>query len=222
MAVHTRFFALAAAGALAFTGVATATPAGALSEPETNDFLGQLTRTYNDPTGPADNNAYDFDIVTKAVLATGADATLASLPAFTLFAPNDRAFEVLAFLHGALGKRHRFGATVNEAKVYKALVAKLGVDKIRKVLLHHVLPNARVTGQQVLAGPRTQRLTMASTQKLGVTVLSRNTMFPVVVLRDADARPLNDQIVKSKIDVVKTDNAVVHGISGVLHPTLKL
>lgn len=220
MSVRTRSFTFAAAGALAFTGIAAAPPAGALSQPETSDFLGQLTRSYNDPTGPADNNAYDFDIVTKAVLATGADATLASLPAFTVFAPNDRAFEVLAFRVGALGKNHRFGAKVDEAKVYNALVAKLGVDTIRKVLLYHVAPGVRVTGQQVLAGPRTQKLTMANTQKLGVTVLSRNAAFPVVVLGDKDGRPLNDQVVKSKIDVVKTDNAVVHGISDVLMPKL--
>ncbi len=220
MPFRTRPFALAAAGALALTGLAPWSPAGALSQPETDDFLGQLTRTYNDPTGPADNNAYDFDIVTKAVLVTGADATLTSLPAFTVFAPNDRAFEVLAFRLGALSKSHRFGATVDEAKVYNALVAKLGVDKIRKVLLYHVLAGQRMTGEQLLAGPRTRKITMANTQKLRVTVLSRNAAFPVIILGDKDGRPLNDQVVKSKIDVVSTDNAVVHGISNVLLPTL--
>ncbi len=218
MSIRTRLSVLAATGALAVVSVGAAAPAQALTEQETGSFLGQLTATYNDPTGPADNNPYDFDIVTKAVLATGADATLASLPAFTVFAPNDRAFEVLANRVGALGPNHRFGATVDEAKVFNGLVTKLGVDKIRQVLLYHVLPNAKVTGKQVLSGPFFQRLTMANGQKLGVTVLSRSASFPVIVLNDRDGRFFNDQVVKSKIDVVQTDNTVVHGISDVLLP----
>lgn len=220
MSIRTRLSALAAAGTLVLTGAALGAPAQALTEQETGDFLGQLTRTYNDPTGPADNNPYDFDIVTKAVLATGADSTLASLPAFTVFAPNDRAFEVLAARLGALGPNYRFSATVDEARVFNALVAELGVDAIRDVLLYHVLPGARVTGDQVLNGPRFQRLTMANGQKLGVTVLSRSARFPVIVLNDQDGRLLNDQVVKSKIDAVKTGNTVVHGISDVLLPRM--
>jgi uncharacterized surface protein with fasciclin (FAS1) repeats len=217
MSIRTRLAAAAAAGALVLVGAGTAAPAQALSGEETSDFLGQLTATYNDPTGPADNDPYDFDIVTKAVLATGADATLASLPAFTVFAPNDRAFEVLANRTGALGPNYRYGATVDEAKVFNALVAKLGVDKIREVLLYHVLP-ARVTGKQVLSGPFFQRPTMANGQKLGITVLSRSASFPVIILDDRDGRLFNDQVVKSRIDAVKTPNTVVHGISDVLMP----
>jgi uncharacterized surface protein with fasciclin (FAS1) repeats len=151
---------------------------------------------------------------------TGADATLASLPSFTLFAPNDRAFEVLANKLGLLGKNYRFGATVDEKRVITALVGALGVDKIRQVLLYHVLAGARVTGKQVLSGPFYQRLTMANGQKLSVTVLSRSSAFPVIILGDKDGQWLNDYVVKSKIDVVKTHNAVVHGISDVLLPTL--
>ena len=220
MSIRTRLSVLAAAGALTLVGTGAAAPAQALSEQETGAFLGQLTATYNDPTGPADKNPYDFDIVTKAVLATGADATLASLPSFTVFAPNDRAFEVLANRLGALGPNYRFGASVDEAKVFTALVDTLGVDTIREVLLYHVLPNARVTGSQVLSGPFFQRLTMANGQKLGVTVLSRSSAFPFIVLNDRDGRVLNDQVVKSKIDAVKTPNTVVHGISDVLLPQL--
>jgi len=218
MSIRTRLSAIAAAGALTLVGAAAATPAQALSEQETGDFLGKLTATYNDPTGPSDKNPYDFDIVTKAVLATGADKTLASLPAFTVFAPNDRAFEVLANRVGALGPNYRYGATVDEAKVFNGLVAKLGVDKIREVLLYHVLPNAKVTGKQVLSGPFYQRLTMANGQKLGVTVWSRSASFPLIVLGDRDGRLFNDQVVKSKIDAVTTPNTVVHGISDVLLP----
>jgi hypothetical protein len=118
------------------------------------------------------------------VLVTGANATLASLPSFTLFAPNDRAFEVLANKVGVLGPDHRYGATVDEKAVTLALVNALGADKIRPVLLYHVLVGAKVTGKQVLSGPFYQRLTMANGQKLSVTVLSRSAVFPIIILGD--------------------------------------
>jgi uncharacterized surface protein with fasciclin (FAS1) repeats len=221
MRLPRRIAAVVAGTALAAGAVLAAAPsASALTPSETGSFLGQLTKTYNDPTVSNDGNPYDFDIVTFAALATGADKTLASLPAFTLFAPNDRAFEVLANKLGLLGKSYRYGATVDEKAVTLALVKALGVDKIRQVLLYHVFAGARVTGSQVLSGPFYQRLTMANGQKLSVTVLSRSAAFPVIILGDKDGRWLNDYVVKSKIDVVKTPNAVVHGISDVLLPTL--
>lgn len=221
MRMPRRIAAVLAGTALAAGAVfATAPSASALSDNETASFLGQLTKTYNDPTVSNDGNPYDFDIVTKAALDTGAVDTLAGLSSFTLFAPNDRAFEVLANRLGLLGKNHRFGATVDEGRVYDALVDALGVDTIRQVLLYHVLVGARVTGAQVLSGPFYQRLTMANGQKLSVTVLSRSAAFPVIILGDKDGRWLNDYVVKSKIDVVKTPNAVVHGISDVLLPKL--
>ena len=222
MRLPRRIAAAVAGTALAAGAVlATAPSASALSAPETSSFLGQLTKTYNDPlTTPNDGNPYDFDIVTKAAIATGAVDTLASLRTFTLFAPNDRAFEVLANRLGLLGPNHRFGATVDEKRGTAALVGALGLDTIRGVLLYHVFTGARVTGAQVLSGPFYQRLTMANGQKLSITVLSRSAAFPVIVLGDKDGRWFNDLVVKSKIDVVKTPNAVVHGISDVLLPTL--
>ena len=75
--IATTFAASAAAAGLA---VGLAAPATALSEAETNEFLGKLTATYNDPTVSSDGNPYDFDIVTKAALVTGADKILAVVP----------------------------------------------------------------------------------------------------------------------------------------------
>lgn len=221
MNVAKRIGALATSTALALgLGLTAAPQASALSADETNSFLAALTASYNDPTTSADNNPYDFDIVTKAVLVTGADATLASLDTFTLFAPNDRAFEVLADRLGLLGPRHRYGRTVDEKMVTEKLVEALGVDTITEVLLYHVFPQAKVTGADVLAGPFFQRLTMANGQRLGVAVLSRSARFPLIALLDRDGRFLNDRVVKSKIDVVETENTVVHGISDVLLPRL--
>lgn len=222
MRLARRITALAAGSALvAGTLFAAAPAASALTPPETGSFLGALTATYNDPVEtPNDGNPYDYDILTKAVLVTDADATLASLPSFTLFAPNDRAFEVLANKLGLLGQDHRYGAMVDEKAVTLALVNGLGADKIRQVLLYHVLVGAKVTGKQVLSGPFYQRLTMANGQKLSVTVLSRSAAFPIIILGDKDGSFFNDYVVKSKIDVIQTDNVVVHGISDVLLPTL--
>ncbi len=211
----------AATVAAAGMAVSVAAPATALSDEETGEFLTKLTATYNDPTGPADakDTPYDFDIVTKAALVTGADKILAQQKQFTLFAPNDRAFEVLANEQGLLGPNYRYGAKVDEKAVYDAIL-KLGVPAITEVLLYHVFPGAKVTGKQVLSGPFTQRLDMANGEKLRVTVLSRSPRFPVIVLGDKDGKFFNDQVVKSKIDAVETKNTVVHGISDVLLPDL--
>jgi uncharacterized surface protein with fasciclin (FAS1) repeats len=210
--------AVAASTAVAGIAIGMAAPATALSPAETKSFLDQLTATYS-PTG--DSNPYDFDIVTRAALLTGADKTLASLNTFTLFAPNDRAFEVLANSLGLLGTNYTFGPTVNEARVFDALLTLPNAGAtITEILLYHVFPGGKVTGAQVLSGPFSQRLDMANGEKLRVTVLSRSASFPVIVLGDKDGKLFNDLVVKSKIDVIKTDNTVVHGISDVLLPDL--
>ena len=211
--IATTFAATAAAAGMA---VGLAAPATALSDAETGEFLGKLTATYNDPTVSNDGNPYDFDIVTKAALVTGADKTLASLGSFTLFAPNDRAFEVTANNLGLLGKNYKYSAKVDEGRVFNA-IASSGVD-VTEILLYHVIPNAKVTGKQVLSGPFTQRIDMANNEKLRVTVLSRSARFPVIVLGDKDGRTFNDLVVRP--DVNSTDNTVVHSVSDVLLPDL--
>lgn len=208
---------VAATAAATGMAISLAAPATALSESETNEFLGKLTATYNDPTVSSDGNPYDFDIVTKAALATGADKVLAGLGSFTLFAPNDRAFEVTANNLGLLGKNYKYSAKVDETKVFNAIVGS-GVD-VTEILLYHVIPNAKVTGKQVLSGPFTQRVDMANGEKLRVTVLSRSAKFPVIVLGDKDGRVLNDLVVRP--DVIQTQNTVVHSVSDVLLPDLK-
>lgn len=217
-----RITALAAGTALVAGSLLAAAPAAnALSTAENTAFVSALLGTYNDPVETAnDRDPYDFDILTKAVLKTGADATLESLSSFTLFAPNDRAFEVLANKLGLLGTNYRYGATVDEKAVTLALVGALNDDQLRQVLLYHVLKDKKVTGKQVLSGPFYQRLTMANGQKLSVTVLSRSAAFPIIILGDKDGSWFNDYVVKSKINVIQTDNVVVHGISDVLLPTL--
>ena len=212
--IATTFAASAAAAGMA---VGLAAPATALSDDETGQFLGKLTATYNDPTVSSDGNPYDFDIVTKAALVTGADKILAGLDSFTFFAPNDRAFEVTANNLGLLGKNYKYSAKVDEGRVFNA-IANSGVD-VTEILLYHVIPNAKVTGKQVLSGPFTQRIDMANQEKLRVTVLSRSPRFPVIVLGDKDGRVFNDLVVRP--DVISTENTVVHSVSDVLLPDLQ-
>ncbi len=222
MTLRSRITTVGSASALALgLGLGAAAPASALSDEETADFLGALTASYNDPIESAnDRNPYDFDIVTKAVLVTGTDATLASLDQFTLFAPNDRAFEVLADRLGLLGEHHRYRSRVDEKAVTEALIEGLGVETITEVLLYHTIPGVKADGKNILSGYTKRRLETANGQGLGLTVVSRSSRYPLILLRDKDGREYNDWVVPSKIDVVTTDNAVVHGISDVLLPRL--
>ena len=222
MRLRTRLAAAVASTALvAGAALAGAPAASALSQSETDSFLGQLTATYNDPTVSNDGQPYDFDIVTKAVLVTGADGVLASLGKFTLFAPNDRAFEQTALRLGLLPAGYRVGATVDEKVVFEA-VAGLGIPTVTNILLYHVVPGVRVIGDDAVKLPTfgTRLDTALAGQKIGVTNLTRIFRTPTLILTDNDGRLINDFVVKSKIDAVKTTNTVVHGVSDVLLPKL--
>ena len=98
--------------------------------------------------------------MTKAALVTGATNILAGLDKFTC-SPNDRAFEALANDLGLLGKNYRFSAKVDEKRVFEA-IAGLGIPTVTEVLLYHVVPNAKVTGKDVLSVPFSQRISMAN------------------------------------------------------------
>lgn len=207
-----------AAGALAGSVLVAAPAASAATPTAGSQVVDALLKGYQ-PNG--DGNPYDFDIVTTAVIATGLTDTVKSLNNFTVFAPNDRAFEVLAYRLGALPKGYKFGATVNETQIVNALVTKLGVDTIRKVVLYHVFTGGALAGADVVKLPVFgTSITMADGQRLGVTNLTRFTGAPTILLGDKDGNPFNDYVVRSKVDVIKVPGGVVHGISDVLLPTL--
>jgi uncharacterized surface protein with fasciclin (FAS1) repeats len=210
---------VAGAALLAGTAVAAAPTASATTPTTGGQRIVQALLPGYQPNG--DGNPYDFDIVTTAIIATGLLPTVQSLDNITVFAPNDRAFEVLAVKTGALPKTHKFGATVNETQIVNALVAKLGVDTIRKVVLYHVFTGGALAGSDVVKLPLFgTRITMADGQKLGITNLTRIFGAPTIILGDKDGNPFNDYVVRSKVDVVKVQGGVVHGISDVLMPTL--
>jgi uncharacterized surface protein with fasciclin (FAS1) repeats len=166
-----------------------------------------------------DTNWYDFDIVEKAALtvidAKDGQTTVAALAdadaALTVFAPNDRAFQVLVY---SLTGRWYW----SEAKVFEKLVEAVGglvgpaatIDTIEAVLLYHVV-GGKVTSSQVpsLNGKDVETVGGATFRvKVGW-------LFTSLVDKDPDA--LNPTLVKSKLDI-PAGNSVIHGISLVLRP----
>jgi uncharacterized surface protein with fasciclin (FAS1) repeats len=219
MRVTRRIAALVAATALTAGSVLATAPAANAATPTAGaQVVDALLAGYQ---AQGDGNPYDFDIVTTAIIATGLTDTVKGLTNFTVFAPNDRAFEVLAKKVGALPSDYAFGATLDEAKIVDALVGKLGIDTIRKVVLYHVLNGAAVTGAQAAAlRVWGTKLTMVNGQTLRVTNFSKLLGTPAIFLGDKDGQFFNDYVVKSKIDVISVPGGVVHGISDVLMPTL--
>jgi uncharacterized surface protein with fasciclin (FAS1) repeats len=149
--------------------------------------------------GP-DANPYDYDLLIAAVTATGLAPTLDDeSQRFTVFAPNDRAFQRLVRdLTGA-------DSLPSEQAALDAVLATFSVDEIKNILLYHVVAGRTLGPLQVLfAG----KLTMAN----GGIVKPR-------LLRLVDETPaLRDpRLVLSAINIRAT-NGVIHTIDRVLVP----
>ena len=162
-----------------------------------------------------DGNWYDFDIVeaaARAVVDAKPGSAVAALAdpnaALTVFAPNDRAFQVL--VASLTGKWYG-----TEAGVVNGLVGALGssaIDTIEAVLLYHVL-GGKVTFSDAKAASGASVPTV-----LGPTIGIR--YYPwinTLVLVDKDPDAFNPWVVNSKRDIM-VGNSVVHGIALVLRP----
>lgn len=210
-----RFFARVIAvlftGALA-TGLA-AVPAQAAPTLGEQSLAAVLTA---DGNGTFDNNWYDYDIVTQAVLAVVAAKPTSNVAlltdgsvALTAFIPNDRAFRDLA--HRVTGKWQH-----TEAKVFSALVAKLGVNAIESVLLYHVVPGATILAKDALAADNAKLATALPGVSITVDVQGRN--VPNIVLRDRDFNSPNPRVNPWMTDINEGNKQVAHGITRVLRP----
>jgi uncharacterized surface protein with fasciclin (FAS1) repeats len=148
--------------------------------------------------GAFDDNEWDYDILVQAVLATGLAPTLSDAGAeFTVFAPNDKAFRKTVW--------ELTNSWLPEKATFDTLVATLGVDTIRQVLLYHVVGGARLSPSDVVSS---SSLTMANGGTVGVK-------FPKLVDQDPDLR--NPRLVLKAIDIQAT-NGVIHTIDRVLLP----
>jgi hypothetical protein len=163
-----------------------------------------------------DGNWYDFDILEAAgrtVLAAKPSSPVSALAVpnagLTVFAPNDRAFQVLTW--SLTGKWYS-----TEAGVVNGLVGALGagaVDTIENVLLYHVHAG-KITAADAKAASGSSISTV-----LGPTIGVR--YYPwlnAIVLRDKDPNAINPWVVNSKANIFVGTNSVVHGISLVLRP----
>ncbi|MCU0262416.1 MAG: fasciclin domain-containing protein [Candidatus Nanopelagicales bacterium] len=153
-------------------------------------------------------NWYDFDILTAAVVANGTLVGAVTDPgtSATLFAPNDRAFQLLA--RDLTGKWY-----ATESGVLKAIVGAVGTgDVLTKVLTYHVVGGkfekadvVPLIGQEIptLAG---EPIVVQKPNKLGlirIKDVNRDFRDPFLVRTDIDA-----------------GHSVIHSISRVLMPTL--
>ena len=117
---------------------------------------------------------------------------------FTVFAPNDRAFEKLvADLTGAWPE--------NEQATLDAVLASFSVDQIKNILLYHVVAGQRLGPLQVLFS---RSLTMAN----GGTVKPRG-----LRLKDETPALRDPQLVLRAINI-RASNGVIHTIDRVLVP----
>ncbi|EZP28268.1 fasciclin domain-containing protein [Microbacterium oleivorans] len=149
--------------------------------------------------GAPDANGSDYDILVQALVATGLDKTLDdSNSTFTVFAPNDRAFERL--VTDLTGK-----APASEAAALKAITSTFTADQISDILLYHVVAGKKLSPLKVLFS---HEITMAN----GGTIEPRG-----ITLRDETPELKNPKLVLRAVNI-KTSNGVIHTIDRVLVP----
>jgi uncharacterized surface protein with fasciclin (FAS1) repeats len=188
--------AVIAAGALV---VLTAAPASAHTgyhHPPTGTIVDVAVAASGG--GTPDSNPADYDLLVQALTVTGLASTLADPHGrFTVFAPNDAAFErTVADLTGS--------RPASEAAALATLTS-LGVPTIKNILLGHVVVGRVLSPAQVLfAG----RITMAN----GSIVRPR-----CLTLRDENPRFADPHLVLSGLNI-RASNGVIHTIDRVLLP----
>lgn len=155
------------------------------------------------PAGPTQNiveiavASPQYSILVGALTATGLDATLAGPGPFTVFAPDNDAFN--SFFDDA-----GIPAGTNEERL-SAAAAALGLPAIEDLLLYHVL------GGQVLASevPENAYVTTASTASPGDNQISLR------IQSGTAGVTLNNSAAVNAADIRAT-NGVIHGIDAVL------
>lgn len=209
---------LAAAGGTAFVCLGLSAPAAiaaqASGEPDTLlERITVLDRYVSTENGAGldrfrwdQRNWYDFDILTAAVVADGNLVSAVTDPhaALTLFAPNDRAFQLLAY--DLTGNWYW-----TEEGVLNAIVGavQVGAVDLTNVLTYHVL-DGRVNRADVPFFTPVPTLN-------GDTILFNPRFFGLFVeLQDNVGAFRNPYLIRTDLDA---GNSVIHSISRVLIPT---
>ena len=147
--------------------------------------------------GTPDTNPYDYDILVQAVIAGDLAGTLASAGPFTVFAPDDQAFQRLAY--------DLTGEWQDEAGTLATIAGALTYEQLRNVLLYHVVAGRALDSKQLL---RARELTMANGGTVRVTGLR---------LRDESTAFRNPFLVRGATTIAAS-NGVIHTSSRVLVP----
>jgi uncharacterized surface protein with fasciclin (FAS1) repeats len=205
--------AIAAVTLAAIAAAPTASAATGTASPSGNRSLAAvLTADGNQ----FDNNWYDYDIVTEAVLAVLAakpDSAVKVLTdgtvPLTAFIPNDRAFQVLV---KDLTGRWVYG----EKKVFEALAGAVGIDAIEAVLKYHVVPGATIDSEAAKKANGAVLATALPGASFTVRVFSQ--AIPIIMLRDNDTNDVNPFVNPRALDINKGNKQIAHGIIFVLRP----
>ncbi|MEY2756204.1 MAG: hypothetical protein RJB65_2562 [Actinomycetota bacterium] len=191
---------------LAAVGLVAAVPTGSTSawtQPTLAQIL--LADSALDNSAGFDGFAYDFDIVTQALLGYPDLVSAASSPGdLTVFLPTDQAFRSL--VHSLTGQWMS-----RERDVFN-VVASLGADTVKTVLTYHIIAGARISYSQALAADGAQLTTL---QGGTIEVDVQGWWLKRVVLVDKDPDLRNPKVI---LPNVRASNGIAHAIDFVLLP----
>ena len=153
-----------------------------------------------------DRYAFDFDIVTQAILLFPDLVAAASDPSsqLTLFLPTDSAFRSL--VQSLTGQYVR-----SEEEVFNA-VAGLGTDVVLAVLTYHVVPGAVIDYR---AATQADGAALTTLNGASITIAVKGWFVKFIQLQDNDP-DLRDPFVI--LPNIRASNGIIHGIDRVLLP----
>lgn len=180
----------------------------ALLKPGTNSLAAVLTAKNS-----FDKDRSNYDIVTAAVLAvleakpnSAVQVLSDGKMAVTAFIPNDGAF--MKLVRALTGKNAK-----NEAAAFKT-VASLGIPRVERILLYHVVPGDAILSGDALKANGASLQTAAAGKVIKVGVNGTK-----ITLTDYNKKLKNPVVILSQVDINKGNYQVAHGIDAVLMPT---
>ena len=196
--MRTKFLAPIVIGALS---LALAIPAGASSQRPPSIAAAVIAAS---GTGGLDTNPDDYDILLKAVIATGLDGALSDPEAkLTVFAPHDKAFMRTARLLGYTGSSEQ-GTWDFLVGAFTTLGNGDPIPVLKNVLLYHVA-EGRMKSSTVLHKSSIKALLG---ERFGVDGTK---------LVDKDPDITNPRLRVDALDM-KAGDGIIHGINRVLIP----
>jgi len=214
MRMTTKLGALAASVALAATGALVAAPAASASSSGDTPLSDVLLPA----NSGFDNNHWNYNIVTNAVLAVvtaNPDSPVADLTngdvALTAFIPRDIAFYRLV--------EDLTGKWPTSEKAAFNTVASLGIPTVEKVLEYHIVPGPAIDSGAALGADGAKLKTQLG-QTFMVDVINRSNGSFGIRLIDNNPDLRNPWVAKTQLDINAGNMQIAHGIGRVLMPKL--